>query len=328
MEFLDIIIINDGSKDNTLEIAEDLQKEYPGIIRVINKENGHYGSCVNCALDIAEGKYFRMLDPDDWCDTKALNDLLNRLETTDSDLVITIAEDRLNGKDIICRMDIPEHIQEGNVYDAKTFSAYKNGYNWMFCSHVLTYKTSILNKIKLRLQTGICYTDNEYVFYPLDKIDSIVFFRIPVYQYYVGREGASTTEQSIVKAQREMWTVLEKMFNYYYVNKTITCSAIQDNQKAIILELTKWILNPLLTTYGYYGEESDRIVLSLYQQLKKDDSFMEMISQTYCNASIPLYKHYLKTGTVRNPNPYIKFLLTSYKLRNRIRLSIKRLASQ
>lgn len=324
MEFLDIIIVNDGSKDNTLEIAEGLQKEFPETIRVINKENGHYGSCVNYALDIAEGKYFRMLDPDDWCDNKALNDLLNKLKTSDADLVITIAEDRLNGKDLICRMDIPEHIQEGYIYDARTFSALKHRYKWMFCSHVLTYKTSILHDINLRLQTGICYTDNEYVFYPLDKIESIAFFRLPLYQYYVGREGASTTEQSIVKAQREMWTVLEKMFNYYYAHKSITCSSVQDNQKVLIVELTKWILNPLLTTYGYYGEESDNIVLSLHQQLKKDDSLLEMIRHNYRNVSIPLYIHYLKTGTVRNPNPYIKFLLTLYKLRNRIRECIKK----
>lgn len=73
MSQLEVLVINDGSKDRSSEIGHEYEAKYPDVIRVIDKENGNYGSCVNRALAEATGKYFRMLDADDWCDTSALN---------------------------------------------------------------------------------------------------------------------------------------------------------------------------------------------------------------------------------------------------------------
>jgi glycosyltransferase involved in cell wall biosynthesis len=72
-----------------LQIARQYQSEYPQIVTVIDKENGHHGSCTNAALPVAKGKYVKVLDADDWFDTDAFAYLIDKLQTLDSDLVIT-----------------------------------------------------------------------------------------------------------------------------------------------------------------------------------------------------------------------------------------------
>ena len=71
-EDIELIIVNDGSTDDTLKIAKEYQKKYPQVIKVIDKENGGHGSGVNAGLGIASGKYFKVVDSDDWVDTSSL----------------------------------------------------------------------------------------------------------------------------------------------------------------------------------------------------------------------------------------------------------------
>lgn len=69
---LEVIVVNDGSTDGSLDIIRRYEQKRPDLIKVIDKANGHYGSCVNAGLGIATGKYFKILDADDWFDTSAL----------------------------------------------------------------------------------------------------------------------------------------------------------------------------------------------------------------------------------------------------------------
>ena len=73
---VEIIIVNDGSKDGTLKLANEYKENYPDTVKVIDKENGGHGSGVNAGLKAAEGLYFKVVDSDDWLDTDALNELL------------------------------------------------------------------------------------------------------------------------------------------------------------------------------------------------------------------------------------------------------------
>ena len=58
-EDVEIIIVDDGSKDDTLEIAKELEAEYPTIIKVVHQENGGHGDAVNTGLKNSTGKYFK-----------------------------------------------------------------------------------------------------------------------------------------------------------------------------------------------------------------------------------------------------------------------------
>ena len=85
---LDVIVVNDGSKDRTLEIARGFESRYPDVVTVIDKENGNYGSCINAALKEARGKYVKVLDADDYVDSAAFEALVKILETTDADVIV------------------------------------------------------------------------------------------------------------------------------------------------------------------------------------------------------------------------------------------------
>ena len=86
---LEVIVINDGSKDKTLEVANSYAEKYPDQIRVIDKENGGHGSGINAALEVATGRFYKVVDSDDWVETRNLKAILDALERSDADAVVT-----------------------------------------------------------------------------------------------------------------------------------------------------------------------------------------------------------------------------------------------
>ena len=79
-EDVEILIVDDGSKDDTSKIAHEYEEKYPTIVRAVDKENGGHGDAVNAGLDHAEGKYFKVVDSDDWVDEEALYKILDVLK--------------------------------------------------------------------------------------------------------------------------------------------------------------------------------------------------------------------------------------------------------
>ena len=80
-EDVEILIINDGSTDNTAAIADEYAAKYPSIVRAIHKKNGGHGSAVNRGRDEATGLYYKVVDSDDWVNADALNTLLDTIRT-------------------------------------------------------------------------------------------------------------------------------------------------------------------------------------------------------------------------------------------------------
>ena len=89
LELLEVLVVNDGSKDASSQIAHEYASRYTNTFKVVDKENGHYGSCVNRGLAEATGKYIKVLDADDWFDTVELEKLLEKLYSVDVDLILT-----------------------------------------------------------------------------------------------------------------------------------------------------------------------------------------------------------------------------------------------
>lgn len=187
MEILEVLVINDGSKDNTLEIAKEYEKKYPNTFRVINKENGGYGSTINAGIKYATGKYFKQLDGDDWYVTKNLNDLCLKLQTIDTDIVYTpyIKHNINDNSEEIVENDITNY---SKITDLEEAIKYAKPVLYM---HNLAFKTDIFRNNNIKIDENCFYTDTEYVIFPIIYSKTISILNIPIYVYRYGDENQS-----------------------------------------------------------------------------------------------------------------------------------------
>lgn len=214
---LELIVVNDGSKDKTLEIAQNYHIKYPDCVVVIDKPNGHYGSCVNVALKIASGKYFRIVDADDWVDTNALNRMIQTLGSVNTDVIYTRYSNcyESNGTSTI-NEDPAEMVWNESVdLNDVVFDKYVH-------MHQLTYLTQFLKDINYIQTEGICYTDTEYVFKPIIQAKDIYCIDCSLYQYYIGRDDQSMSPGVLMKNFSHLHKVLLNILDYpkpTYTNK-------------------------------------------------------------------------------------------------------------
>ena len=136
MKQLEVLVINDGSKDSSSQIAHEYQDKYPDTFRVIDKENGNYGSCINRGLKEATGKYVKILDADDWFNNKSLNQYLIFLNRVDCDMILT-SFNRVDNDANIIKTSIWE-VNGNNVFSIENVPL-KN-----IEMHAITYKTNLL----------------------------------------------------------------------------------------------------------------------------------------------------------------------------------------
>ena len=187
-----VVIVNDGSKDSTSKIAHDYADKYPHFFTVVDKENGNYGSCMNRALSIAEGKYFRTLDSDDTYDKNAFVSFLNDLEHSDADMVFceryVYYEETSEKIHLKFDQQLPLH------KDVVPVASYWENPSLLKIRHVssLCYKTALLRRICFHWDEGIFYTDTEFDFIPLRYVKNVRFIPSPVYIYFIGRNDQST----------------------------------------------------------------------------------------------------------------------------------------
>ena len=195
MELVEVLVINDGSKDASSKIAHAYAGKYPQIFRVIDKENGNYGSCINRGLKEAQGKYVKILDADDSFDTDNFECFVAFLEGTDADLAVSdfsIVDENRNIKRVVCHEFPSGCIPLDKICTTRNFSHIQ--------MHALTYRRDVLLKLSYKQTEGISYTDQEWVFTPMLGVKSICYFDKCVYRYLVGREGQ--TINPTVKAKR------------------------------------------------------------------------------------------------------------------------------
>lgn len=214
---LEVLVVNDGSKDRTSEIAHEFAARYPDTFKVIDKPNGHYGSCINVGLAAATGAFVKVLDADDSFDTSALESHLRNLQQLDKedvDVVFTdfvlVHEDGREGGTVRCGLPTE------SAFDLSTVAKMPR----LQTMHTLTYRTSLLKGMDYRQTEGIPYTDNEWALKPMRKAGKIVYRPLMLYRYLVGRVGQSVSSAQSVKNVRNLETILERMLDEYRTAET------------------------------------------------------------------------------------------------------------
>lgn len=210
MNDIEVVVVNDGSKDNTLKIALTYEYKYPNTFKVIDKENGGHGSTINKGIEVAQGKYFKVVDADDWVDTIALAKYVNILKDCNTELVAT------NYVEAYAETNKRVLIDFKNVEYNRNYS-YKEivEKNIRIPMHSITYKTSTLKDNNIRLQEKTFYVDIEYNLLPVPFVKSIVFYDLSLYQYFLGRPDQSVSRNSLLKNYDHTIRVDKSIINYY-----------------------------------------------------------------------------------------------------------------
>lgn len=263
-DLVEIIIVSDGSKDQSLEIAKSYQKNYPNTIVIVDKENGGHGSTINKGIEIATGKYFRVLDSDDWFNSIDFINFVKSLENEDADLVITnYRQEHIYNSD--SNYFEYKNLIENTQYNFDNFDLSKLDGEY-FVMATSTYKVSILRESNLKLMEKTFYVDMQYNIVPIIKVKTFVYYNYDIYRYFIGRKEQSVNLQSFVKNQDHHENVLKFLLDFYNSQKNMS-----QNKKTYIYTIIKYMLNTHYSIYCIY----DKNHKSAYTKIRSFDNYLK-----------------------------------------------------
>lgn len=299
-EKLEVIVVDDGSTDDTARIADAYHEKYPETIKVIHKENGGHGSGINAGLRAATGKYFKVVDADDWVDHEALERLLDYIASfdaaaanadTDIDAAQVQADVKARARDkaVSCPdviynnyyWRLTDEAKSPDAYERKTeftepFSGveYRKVYDFESIAdrcyvkmHNMTIRTDILREHQIHIDERCYYVDMEYILYPVPYVETIAFLPEFLYQYQIGRQGQSMDPAKMQRNETQYDHVLASIYAYYDAH----CREIkQPNRKKYIDRLIS----------RFYASRI-KILLSMPDASRRKNEFITMEEVLY-----------------------------------------------
>ena len=200
-EDVEIIIVDDGSKDDTAAIADEYAAKYPTIVKAIHQENGGHGEAVNAGIRNATGLYFKVVDSDDWVDAdaypliiKKLKELIGGPDTVDM-LISNYIYDKVGVKRKKI-MQYRRYLPIDQVFEWKDMKRMRPGHYILM--HSVIYRTGLLRECGLVLPKHTFYVDNLFVFNPLPYVKKMYYMDVEFYHYYIGREDQSVNEKIMI----------------------------------------------------------------------------------------------------------------------------------
>lgn len=269
---VEIIIVNDGSKDNTAAIADEYHDTYPDIVKVIHKENGGHGSGVNKALEIATGLYYKVVDSDDWLDADALKKLLDNIKQRQAENVLP---------DLYVCNYIYEHIEDNTSYRVRYSKnlPQKTIFSWdhvkkfktaqILMMHSLIYKTESLKSSNTVLPEHTFYVDNIFVFKPLPCMKTLYYMDIDLYHYFIGRSDQSIKMNNFVNRYVQQINVMRIILDCYNYDEIIALP--KPLKKYMLHYIGTIMMNTLLFTVADDSPERRKKLKDLWAHLKKRD---------------------------------------------------------
>lgn len=199
---IEILIVDDGSKkDRTAEIADLYEEKYPGIVRAIHQENGGHGEAVNTGVRNATGVYFKVVDNDDWADTKALLAVVEQLkkleeENTPVDMLLAnFIYDKVGAKHK--KVMSFRHVFPVNQVFEWSAMGHMNETQYILM-HNIFYRRQIILDSKMVLPKHTFYVDNIFAFQPFPYVKKLYYMDVNFYHYFIGREDQSVNEHVMI----------------------------------------------------------------------------------------------------------------------------------
>ena len=270
---LEIIIVNDGSTDDTGKIAQAYADRHD-FVKVIHKENGGHGSGINAALEIATSPYFKVVDSDDRVDPAAMKNVLDFLSSAlkapnPIDMLIT---------NYVCEVHHPDgEITYAPVRFNTVFAEHRilqwedlkrMRFNQLIQMHTLIYRTELLQKLPLVLPEKVYYEDNIYAFKPLVQVKRFAYLDVNLYLYYIGRPDQSVSFNSMIKNANMTVTVTEQMICAYRLSEMTLPKKLK---QYLIRHLTRMVAMCILSDSLQKNVDLSDRVHALAQLAKKQD---------------------------------------------------------
>lgn len=263
---IEILIIDDGSRDQTGKIAKRYQQMYPKSVRYIAKENGGHGSTINKGIELAEGKYFRVVDGDDAVDSDAFSSCVEKLKECDSDIVIT---------DYWWTDGQGARYPHNHAVFGLIPAGQKRGYDKsedssLFGLSTMCVRTELLRKNHVRITEHCYYVDVEFIVWAIAVSKNYVFYDDKVYLYRcIGTENNSVNKANMLRNVGMQETValnLCSLLQYFEQNQML-----DEDRRALILERITMSIGALYRTWLLCEKyrESRTNILSFEQKIQK-----------------------------------------------------------
>lgn len=223
-EDIEIVIVDDGSSDETPQMADAWEARYPSIVKAVHQENGGHGIAVLSGLREAHGTYYKVVDSDDWLDASALATMLS---------VLRGFEERNQRVDLFISNYVYEKVYEGTrtAISYKTALPRKRIFTWAeigrflpsqnLLMHSLCYRTDILREADLPMPPHTFYVDNIYAYVPLPLCRTIYYADVDLYRYFIGREGQSVNEATMVKRLDQQFRITRIMMHAFHLYRDV-----------------------------------------------------------------------------------------------------------
>ena len=201
-DLVEIIIVDDGSKDNTAAIADEYAAKYPDIVKAVHQENGGHGEAVNTGLRNATGLYFKVVDSDDWVNKEAYLAILDKLrEITGGpqtlDMMISNFVYEKQGAKRKKVMRYKSYMPENKIFTWKEMGRMPVGKYILM--HSVIYRTGLMRDCGLELPKHTFYVDNLFVYQPLPHVQTMYYMDVNFYRYFIGREDQSVHEDVMIR---------------------------------------------------------------------------------------------------------------------------------
>lgn len=266
---VEIIIIDDGSKDATGAIADRYAEEYPNIVRVIHQENGGHGEGINQGLRHATGKYFKVVDSDDEVSGQFVA-FLDTLESCDRaggvDLFVTnyyyVHTDGIGDRSINYSNVLPQN-KIFTWSDTKRFLVHQ-----MLTIHSCTFRTDAMRKCGKELPKKVFYEDNLMVCRTLPSVDRMFYMNIDLYRYTIGREGQSVQDDVSRRRYTHHLQIAEMAF------KSIDLNQVSNRQKRNYMKHELFMLFGIATIFTRLNksEEADAALEQMWNNCIAHDA--------------------------------------------------------